>query len=115
MSLTLDTTQHEPTNACADHHCYSHHIDEPADGAYLVCFECGHVYRTALVLWWEHLRESGRLALKDLRRPMNPPAWAELDIPKWQRGRRAALLMLALAVLCRPSRITFCQHCIHDF
>jgi len=33
-------------------HCYSHGVHEPipADGAYLVCFECGHVFVTALDL-----------------------------------------------------------------
>jgi hypothetical protein len=38
---------HEPTDACHDSHCYWHHVDEPADGAYRVCFECRHVYPTA--------------------------------------------------------------------
>lgn len=108
------TTEHEPTDRCAGQHCYSHHIDEPATGAYIVCFECGHVYRTAFELWWQHLRQAARLARRDLRHPLNPPWWTELDIPKWQRGRRAALAMVAHAVVCRPSRISFCQHCIHD-
>lgn len=108
-------TEHEVTDQCANEHCYSHAVDEPADGAYIVCFECGHVYPSALRLWWDHLRQAARLARKDFRRPLNPPWWAELDIPKWQRGRRAALAMLGRAVVCRPSRISFCQHCVHDF
>jgi hypothetical protein len=39
--------QHEASAACGDMHCYWHHVDEPAAGAYKACGECGHVYRTA--------------------------------------------------------------------
>jgi hypothetical protein len=38
---------HEPSEACGDTHCYWHHVDESDEGAYRVCFECKHVYRTA--------------------------------------------------------------------
>jgi hypothetical protein len=38
--------QHEPSAACGGMHCYRHHVDEPAEGAYKTCGECGHVYRT---------------------------------------------------------------------
>jgi hypothetical protein len=44
---------HEPSEACGDTHCYWHHVDESDEGAYRVCFECKHVYRTA-----EALREA---------------------------------------------------------
>jgi hypothetical protein len=27
-------------------HCAIHHVDEPTDGAFRVCFECGHVFAT---------------------------------------------------------------------
>ena len=38
---------HNPSSACGGTHCSSHHLDEPDDGAYRRCLECGHVYRTA--------------------------------------------------------------------
>jgi hypothetical protein len=41
------TSPHEPSEACGDMHCYMHHVDEPSTGAFRVCGECGHVYRTA--------------------------------------------------------------------
>lgn len=41
---------HEPGPECGDTHCYWHNVDEPAEGAYRVCGECGHVYRTAEAL-----------------------------------------------------------------
>lgn len=41
------TAQHEPGPMCGDMHCHIHHVDEIAGGAYRVCGECGHVYRTA--------------------------------------------------------------------
>lgn len=30
-----------------EHHCWFHHADENPDGAFIVCGECWHVYRTA--------------------------------------------------------------------
>lgn len=41
------TVPHAPSAECATEHCHYHHIDEPGEGAYLVCLECGHVYATA--------------------------------------------------------------------
>jgi hypothetical protein len=38
---------HDPSPACDETHCWSHGIDEPGEGAYRRCFECGHVYRSA--------------------------------------------------------------------
>lgn len=32
---------------CGDLHCSFHHVDEPGDGAYRICVECGHVYQKA--------------------------------------------------------------------
>ncbi len=40
-------TPHEVTPACVDKHCYSCGVDEDVPRSYyLVCGECGHVYRT---------------------------------------------------------------------
>lgn len=41
---------HDPAAACEALHCYIHHEDEPAEGAYLLCGECFHAYRTAAEL-----------------------------------------------------------------
>lgn len=42
------TTPHSPYDpACSSQeHCYSHEVDEPAAGAFKVCFECFHIYPT---------------------------------------------------------------------
>jgi hypothetical protein len=65
---------HEPSEACGDTHCYWHHVDESDVGAYRVCFECKHVYRTA-----ENLRQAWATEIApDLRDhgpdPDPPPA-----------------------------------------
>lgn len=75
-------------------HCYSHHVDEPGDGAYIWCFECGHVYRTA----------------GDLRRAYRRQYWEtskHFGDPVWRRLWRVAAI--------RVKNIHFCQECIHDF
>lgn len=38
---------HDPGPGCGGTHCHIHHLDEPDDGAYRRCLECGHVYRSA--------------------------------------------------------------------
>lgn len=44
---------HEEGPMCGGLHCHMCGVDEPGDGAFRRCFECGHVYRTA-----ESLREA---------------------------------------------------------
>lgn len=83
---------HEPTAACDAVHCYSHHVDEPGPG-YIVCGECGHLYRTARELRRAYRRAS--LAIPDY------------DVPRWR--------ILWRAWTIRASSIFFCQECIHDF
>ena len=51
------TVQHDPSEACGDQHCYTHHVDEPSEPAYRFCYECGHVWRTAAELLAEHNRQ----------------------------------------------------------
>ena len=68
---------HEPSEACSGTHCYWHHVDEPDDGAYRVCFECKHVYVTA-----EDLRQAWRdevvPALREYGREAEPPPAEEI-------------------------------------
>lgn len=78
--------------------CYVHNVVEPVDGAYLVCFECGHVYPTAGALRRDYRREYWRVS---------GIAGAYPPIPLWRRLRSA--------VTVRVSRVTFCPHCVHDF
>lgn len=117
------TTQHEPTNQCADQHCHSHHIDEPANGAYIVCSECGHAYRTAFDLWRRYIAQSFRIFLTDFR-----PAKDGITLTGFEGGgdvflpftpsrftRLLAPWFLLRSLFRRPGQITFCQHCIHDF
>ena len=37
---------HEESEACGGTHCHSHGLDESDVGAWRVCGECGHVYRS---------------------------------------------------------------------
>lgn len=85
--------QHAPTAECESLHCYSCHVDEPADGTeYIVCRECGHVYLTA----WE------------LRRAYRHMLWQVFRL-EGMRNR----LWLWLTV--RARRLPFCPKCSHDF
>ncbi len=86
---------HEPTDACYDQHCFSHHQDEDATGAYLVCGECFHVYRTP-----GELRRAYRCAFWTIENPWARPSLA------WRVWR---------VLTIRAKRIYFCQYCIHDF
>lgn len=77
--------------------CYVHGVIEPAKDAWLVCFECGHVYSSA----------------RDLRRDYRREYW---KVAKGDRIERIPLLQRVWRVLTvRTSEIFFCQHCIHDF
>lgn len=51
MSATARPPEvHRPTDACWPSHCSFHNVDEPGAGAYRICVECGHVYKTAAEL-----------------------------------------------------------------
>lgn len=95
--MTRAATVHDPTAECFGRHCHIHNVDEPDDRAYQVCLECGHVYRTAGALRRDYRREYWRVASDDQfgREPL------------WRRLRRVATV--------RASRVSFCQHCVHDF
>lgn len=41
--ITIPHSPYEPECSTIDH-CHVHNVDEPADGAYRICGECGHVY-----------------------------------------------------------------------
>lgn len=83
--------QHEVTAACQEDHCHSCQVDEPGTG-YILCGECGHLYRTA----------------RDLRRAYRRIVWEF-----WREDHHWRTLWKILTV--RASRIYFCQECIHDF
>lgn len=83
--------EHEPTDACLGVHCHWHNVDEPGTG-YIICGECGHLYRTA--------RDLRRAWRREVLRP-------GFHVPLWRRLWRAATI--------RARKIYFCQECIHDF
>lgn len=85
-------TVHEATDACIADHCHWHDVDEPGSG-YILCGECGHLYRTA-----RELRRAYRRAVMTRRR---------FGVSWW--------FCLLHAVTVRAGRVSFCQHCIHDF
>lgn len=79
---------HEPSDACGGLHCHWHGTDEPDEGAYRVCGECCHVYRTA-----EDLRAAWAGAAKD-----------SYDLPP------------GTDVTAPPAeQIYACCYCAHDF
>ncbi|MBX6386537.1 MAG: hypothetical protein IRZ07_26775 [Microbispora sp.] len=85
----MNTSQHAPTDACHGVHCYAHHVDEPDAGAYRVCLECGHAYRTP-----------GELRSAYRRTVLAVPA---AGVPWWWRWWRAAT--------ARATQIDYCPHC----
>lgn len=78
-------------------HCWSCHRDQ-AGRAYIVCFECGHAYRTRWHLLAAYRR--GRWRSRHFGHGGVP------DITPW---------VALLRGWWRPSQISFCQCCIHDF
>jgi hypothetical protein len=65
---------HMEQPGCGETHCHIHHLDEPGEGAYRRCFECGHVYRSAEELQ----REWTAGAPSDLAGRMTPPAVSQI-------------------------------------
>lgn len=82
---------HVPTDACLPDHCYFHNVDEPG-GGYVLCGECGHLYRTP----------------RELRSAYRRVVWGF-----WREDHHWRSLWRFLTI--RASRIYFCQYCIHDF
>lgn len=46
----LDMSAHVARDDCEDRHCEWHQVDESAVGAYRICGECGHVFKTPAAL-----------------------------------------------------------------
>lgn len=84
------TDPHAAEADCINVHCHAHAVDEPAEGAYRVCLECGHVFPAAADLLADHA------ALVE-----------GLNV-----GAEAGELLTAKT---DPERITVCPHCAHDF
>lgn len=81
-------TPHDEGPMCGDLHCHMHGLDEPDDGAFRRCSECGHVYQTG-----EALRE----------------AWAEVTAQGYG-------LPLGTDVFAPPvEQIYSCPLCAHDW
>lgn len=96
---------HDETVACQDKHCCSCGVDEAAENPYVICGECGHVYKTAGSLRRAYRREVwGNLAGASFKVP-----WFGND---FANGRFESLWMI---VSVRASKVYFCQECIHDF
>lgn len=66
-------------------HCTWHDAHEPAEGAYRLCLECGHAFRTAEELQTTYVDNA----------------------PAETRSLAAGLVP--------ASEISFCPHCLHDF
>lgn len=103
----LITVEHDPSDDCQNTHCHWHNVDESAAGAYIWCFECGHVYQTKRALRWAYRRKYVSLF----------PQWWGWGLPwffnrgfgtKWQ-------LLRGLVGVPRAKNIYFCQECSHDF
>lgn len=93
---------HEPGAACEGWHCYSCNEDEYGSG-YVLCLECGHIWRTARDLRRAYRRQYWRAS-----KPLTLMGAVEFPgIPWWFRAWHV--------VTVRADKITFCQLCIHDF
>lgn len=79
---------HEPADGCWNKHCYIHHVDEEGGNAYIVCFECHHVYLTAGALRREYRR---------------------------CYPRHGGLRVRWRVATMRAAGIFFCPLCLHDF
>jgi hypothetical protein len=91
----LNPEQHHATEACADVHCWAHQVDERSRPCFVTCFECQHVYPRSWSLWWAYLRTTWAFRQYESRPEMAAQLWR--------------------AARCRPSRLTFCPVCTHDF
>lgn len=99
MPIIYRPYQHQVSDACATVHCNWHDVDEPDGKAFLCCFECGHVYRTA----------------RDLRRTYQLATLRHLDRKHpWFRSTEF-YPSVARALTIRADDIRFCQLCLHDF
>ena len=94
--------KHEVTEGCVDAHCFWHEVDEPVEGSYIQCFECGHVYRTA-----GQLRRAYRQEYWRITNPANP-----FGLKGFEVSLRARLWRI---LTVRVADIYFCQECTHDF
>ncbi len=106
----LIITPHEPSEWCADVHCYSHSVDEDTTGAYIVCFECGHVYKTRRSLTWAYRKEFWRVSSPHSLPAAPDGVWGA---PATRGPAFAERLWHVLTI--RASKIPFCQECMHDF
>lgn len=100
---------HEPTPDCSDVHCYS--CDEDEDGpAYIICAQCGHLYRTAGELRRAYRRQFYRMARK-------PPefSFTQEESRAIDPGPIPLRRVLWELATIRAKHIHFCQHCTHDF
>ena len=82
---------HEPDERCGDLHCYIHGVDEPAEGAYKTCGECGHVYRTAEALreaWAFNFGRSVEVGAREISRIADERAGAGVSGAPVRTGRR---------------------------
>jgi hypothetical protein len=100
----VNTEPHEVTDACFTFHCHWCNVDEPGEG-YIVCPECFHLYRTAGELRREYRRQRWKLHRRWLARERRGTAFA--PEPTWK--------VVWAIITVRAKKITFCQHCIHDF
>jgi hypothetical protein len=102
---------HEVTADCAHLHCYSHDVDELRIGQpYIVCGECFHVYATAGALRRAYRRVMFEIAHGEITNRYSAFAGEAL------RARLSvAARVLWQAATVRASKVSFCQHCTHDF
>lgn len=96
---TCEQYESRPDAIFPPDHCLSCHEDQPRP-FYIWCFECGHTYRTRwhLLVAYRVKRWQVRRAYRTIDPDDREPVWSVLLGGWW-----------------RPSRISFCQCCIHDF
>jgi rubrerythrin len=91
---------HEATDACGSVHCVFHQEDEPGRG-YLICGECGHLFKTKRALRREHRRVFREISHA---------------VPLFSNARQAGHIRFWWMMLfLRADKIWVCPFCAHDF
>ena len=76
MTIIAAAVPHHESAGCAyvggSMHCYIHEVDEVGEGAYRICGECFHVYRTAEDLVATERRWRTSAGISAPPRPIDP-------------------------------------------
>ncbi|SET49417.1 hypothetical protein [Nonomuraea wenchangensis] len=94
----MNLAVHAPSSSCEQTHCGAHDVDEPREGVFKVCLECGHAFATPSDLLAAYNSERRRMAEAEL----DGPDGTDYGTP-------------ALVPVTDVRQVEFCPCCAHDF